>query len=335
MKVGLDGGPVSGLLKIGDRPQQVLEMAREYGFEGALLPSRPLLADEGLKQQVIDVAAEYGLYVELNGSRIDTALSGKSTAELVEGWKPLFPLAAEVGSPVLNTGLGIWPWEGRLITEASRTIEDQIAGGIATLRELAPIAADHGVVVTIHTSHFKADEYLRIVESVDSPYVGLCLDTSNAFLVLEDPTEYARQVAPHVRSTHLKDTCVYLREEGMTWHGGAVLGRGVVDIPAIIEILYQANPDLYMSVEDHWGRMNVPVYDAAFLESVGPWSGERAALLNRYLWEGEQLLRAGLQPTQEETDAVDWSVVFPERQRTSAAYGKQIRDEIVARHTGG
>jgi hypothetical protein len=42
------------------------------------------------------------------------------------------------------------------------------------------------------------------------------------------------------------------------------------------------------------------------------------------------LLRAGLQPTQEETDAVDWGVVFPERQRTSAAYAKQIRDRIVA-----
>jgi sugar phosphate isomerase/epimerase len=330
----LDGGPISGLLKIYDQPLKVLDLAVEYGFEGVLLPSRPLLADEGLKQQVIEQAAECGLYVELNGGGIDTALSGKPTAELVERWKTLFPLAAEVGSPILNTGLGIWPWEGRLIQEAGRTLEDQVAGGIATLRELAPIAADHGIVVTIHTSHFKASEYLQMLEAVDSPYVGLCLDTSNAFLVLEDPTEYARQVAPYVCSTHLKDTCVYLREEGMTWHGGAVLGRGVVDMPAIIEILYEANPDLYMSIEDHWGRVNVPIYDAAFLESVGPWSGKRAAQLNRYLWEGEQLLRAGLQPTQEETDAVDWTKVFPERQRTSAAYAKQIRDDLVAAGQG-
>jgi len=312
----------------------LIELALEYGFEGVLLSSRPLLADQGLKQQVIEQAAEHGLYVELNGSRIDTALSGKSTAELVEGWMPLFPLAVEVGSPVLNTGLGVWPWEGRLYQEAGRTLEDQIAGGIATLRELAAMAADHGVVVTIHTGFYTASEYLQMLEDVDSPYVGLCLDTSNAFLVLEDPTEFARQVAPHVHSTHLKDTCVYLREEGMTWQGGCVLGRGVVDLPAIIEVLYEANPDLYMSVEDHWGRMTVPVYDAAFMDSLGPWGGERTAQLARYLWAGEQLLRAGLHPTAEEASAVDWTTVFPERQRTNAAYAKQIRDEIAAADLG-
>jgi sugar phosphate isomerase/epimerase len=233
----------------------------------------------------------------------------------------------------LNTGLGIWPWEGRLIQETGRTLEEQVAGGIATLRALAPIAAEYGVVVTIHTSHFKASEYLYMLEAVDSPYVALCLDTSNAFLVLEDPTEFARQVAPYVRSTHLKDTCVYLSEEGMTWQGGCVLGRGVLDMPTIVEALYEANPDLYMSIEDHWGRMMVPIYDAAFLESIGPWEGTRAAQLARYLWRGEQLFRAGLHPTAEETNAVDWKTVFPERQRTNAAYAKQIRDEIVARHS--
>ena len=120
-----------------------------------------------------------------------------------------------------------------------------------------------------------------MLEAIDSPYVGLCLDTSNAFLILEDPTEFARQVAPYVRSTHLKDTCVYMREEGMTWQGGCVLGRGVVDLPAIIETLYEANPDLYMSIEDHWGRMTVPIYDGAFMESLGPWSGERGASASR------------------------------------------------------
>ena len=84
MKVGLDGGPVSGLLKLYDQPLKVLDLALEYGFEGVLLSSRPLLADEGLKQQVIETAARVGLYVELNGSRIDTALSGMGLQALVD-----------------------------------------------------------------------------------------------------------------------------------------------------------------------------------------------------------------------------------------------------------
>jgi hypothetical protein len=177
-----------------------------------------------------------------------------------------------------------------------------------------------------------AGEYRRIMDEVNSPYVRLCLDTSNAFLVLEDPIEYARQVAPYVHATHFKDTCVYLQQEGMNWLGGCVLGRGVVDLASIVDVLYQANPEITLSIEDHWGRMTIPIYDAAFLNTLPGWNGERVAKLARYLWEGESLLRAGLHPTAKEAKSVDWTKVFPERQRSSAAYAKQLRDEIVARY---
>lgn len=332
MKVGLDELPLSSLYKLG--PLELLDKAVEYGFEGVMCSSRPLAADESYRQQVIEKARQHDLYVELGGAGIDAALSGKSTQELLAPWKRLFEVASEVGSPVLNTGLGTWPWQGRVMQEPGKSVEDQIQGGIATLRELAPMAEDYGVAVTIHTAFYTAQEHLRIMEEVDSPYVGLCLDTANAFLVLEDPVDFARQVAPYVKSTHLKDSCIYLHEGGMDWLGGSPLGRGLVDLPAIIDILYQANPDCNLSIEDHWGRMTMPIYDPAFLSSFPNWNGEQLAKLLQHLMQGERLLRAGMYPTAEEASNIDWASVFPERERSNAGYAKKLRDQVAAGHGG-
>jgi sugar phosphate isomerase/epimerase len=334
MKIGLDCGPISGLLKMGSDPLGLLDLAIGYGFEGVLLSSRALREDEALRRQVIEKARANDLYIELGGSGIDSALSGRSTEELVESWKPLFPLAAEIGSPTLNTGLGTWPWEGRVIQEAGRTLADQIAGGIATLRALRPMAEEWGGTITIHTSFNTAAEYVQIVEAVDSPNVGLCLDTANAFLVLEDPVDFARRVAPWVCSTHFKDSCIYLQEEGIHWLGGCALGRGAVDLEAIADLIYEAHPECNLSIEDHWGRSTQPMFAPAFLSSLGEWDGDHLDKVFRHLWQGQALVQAGMHPTEAEAKQLDWSKIFPERQRTNAAYAKQLRDRVVARHRG-
>jgi sugar phosphate isomerase/epimerase len=329
VKIGLDCGPIGGLLKMEDDPLGLLDLAIKYGFEGVLLSSRSLREDETLRRQVIEKARANDLYIELGGAGIDSALSGRSTGELVESWKPLFPLAAEVGSPTLNTGLGTWPWEGRVIQEAGRTPADQIAGGIATLRALRPMAEEWGVTITIHSSFNTAEEYVQIMEAVDSPNVGLCLDTANAFLVLEDPVDFARQVMPYVHATHFKDSIIHLQEEGIRWLGGSLLGRGTVDLPAIAEMLYQANPGCNLTIEDARAHRGIrPMYAPEFLDTLSGWDGERLSKILRHLWRGQMLVQSGVQLTGPEAEAIDWKEVLPERQRWNAAYAKQLRDRI-------
>lgn len=332
MRVGLDFLPLGSLFQLDTLG--LMDQAIEHGYEGILASGHDLL-DEGYRQQVIEKAQETGLYIELGGAGIDKALSSKSTRELVQAWEPLFQVAVQVGSPVLNTGLGTWPWEGRIIQEAGKTVRDQIAGGIETLRELRAMAQDYGVAVVIHTSFFTASEYVQIMEGADSPYVGLCLDTANAFLVLEDPVDFARQVAPWVKATHLKDSCIYLHGTGMDWLGGCPLGRGLVDLAAIVDLLYQADPQINLSIEDHWGRMTMPVFNTGFLDSFSAWNGTQVAKLLGYLQKGRDLLAGGLIPTAEEAKRIDWKTVFPERARYNAAYAKQLRDQAAARHQGG
>lgn len=330
MRVGSDHIPLMSLFQW--NTFQFMDKAAEYGYEGVLLPGGNLLKNETYRQQVIEKKNQLNLYVELGGAGIDSALSGKSTQELIKAWEPLFGIALQLGVKTLITSLGTWPWKGRVIKEEGKSLTDQIQGGIATLQELSKMAQDHEVAVAIHTSFFTADEYARIMESVDSPYIGLCLDTANAFLVLQDPTEFAQRVARWVKATHAKDSCIYLQPGGMHWLGGCPLGRGSVDLPTIVELLYQANPEINLTVEDHWGRSMLPVFDKEFLNSIPGWNGNQVVNLLEHLQQGESLLRAGLHPTADESKQIDWKQVFPERARYNAIYAKRLRDEITSRH---
>ncbi len=326
MKVGLDHIPLLGYFK-----WDVLEFmahAAEYGYEGVQIPSGKVVADAEYRRRVADRAVELGLYLEMGGAGIDAARSDRSPSELAAAWVPLFEVAADLGARVLLTGLGTWPWQGRMSDEPGLSPADQIDGEIAALRELAPIAQDHAMLVSVHTGFFAAMEYARMMEAVDSPHVGLCLDTGNAFLVLEDPTDFARAVAPWVNSTHLKDSAVYLTDAGMDWFGGSVLGDGTVDLPTIVGALHEANPDIALTVEDHWGRSSVPVYDAAFLDSLPPPAGDARAKFLKHLQVARAHLDSGRLPSRAIVDTWDLDAVLPARARANAEYAKGLRDRL-------
>ena len=170
---------------------------------------------------------------------------------------------------------------------------------------------------------------MRAVDS--SEHVQVNLDTANALGLLEDPVDAARVLAPYVHTTHFKDTCIYPTKEGYNWQGGAPLGRGLVDLPAVVEILYQANPNVHLNIEDSGGFIPIPMYDEAFLGSFTDLTPARMARFVRHLWRGEQQLRAGLHPRPEESKDIDWSTVIPGRLQYNVDYARRLRDETVAR----
>jgi hypothetical protein len=54
MRIGLDGGPIGGLLKMSDDALGLLDLAAEYGFEGALLSDHVLRDDEAHTSELRD-----------------------------------------------------------------------------------------------------------------------------------------------------------------------------------------------------------------------------------------------------------------------------------------
>ncbi len=326
MKVGLDA---LTLKAVSLDPLELLELTRAHGLEGLHFSARLLQGrDDDYLDKLAAEAQAHGLYLELAGAGVNPGQSGRTVAEMVEEWKPLFPLARRLNAPFLNTCFGLLKER----TFSAPTLAEQIVLTIEVLRELSLMAADFDVMITMELHvDLTSLELVHIIEAVDSAHVRANLDTANALGLLEDPVDAARALAPYVHTTHFKDSCIYPTEEGYNWQGGAPLGRGLVDLPAVVEILYQANPNVHLNIEDSGGFIPIPMYDEAFLESFTDLTPTRMARFVRHLWRGEQQVRAGLHPRPEEGKDMDWATVIPARLQYNVDYARRLRDETVAR----
>ncbi|MEZ4619567.1 MAG: sugar phosphate isomerase/epimerase [Caldilineaceae bacterium] len=329
MKVGLDAHT---LRYLNLDPLGLLEQTIAHGLEGLHLSSSALLQqDEAYRQQFVEMARAHNLYIELVGGSINPGRSGKTVDEIVAEWEPYFPLAADLGSPILNTCFGLFKER----TFTSPTFAEQVAQTTAVLRQLSKRAADVNVVITVEIHvDLTSSELRRLIEAVDSPHVGANLDTANALGLLEDPIEAAENLLPYVHSTHFKDTCIYPTASGYNWLGGAPLGRGLVDLPRIVKMLYQVNPAINLNIEDSGGFIAIPFYDEALLNSFSDRTTSRMAAFTRYLWQGELQVRAGLHPTPEESAQINWAEVIPARLQYNADYARRLRDQVVAECNG-
>lgn len=119
------------------------------------------------------------------------------------------------------------------------------------LREAVDAAARRGVVLAIENHiDLLADELVELLETVDSPWLGVCLDTANNLRMLEDPTEAARKLAPWARATHVKDVAAYRGDpRTFAFWPSVPLGEGLIDLPAIVGFLREAGYDGLLALE--------------------------------------------------------------------------------------
>ncbi|MFZ6046795.1 sugar phosphate isomerase/epimerase family protein [Pseudomonas sp. CR3202] len=110
---------------------------------------------------------------------------------------------------------------------------------VPLLREAAAYAADQGIVLAMENHvDLLAAEVLELLDAVNSPALGVCLDTANNLRMFEDPMLAIEMLAPHAKATHIKDICAFRgspREFGF-WPS-VPLGEGLIDIPRTLQLL--------------------------------------------------------------------------------------------------
>lgn len=123
--------------------------------------------------------------------------------------------------------------------------EERALATIRGLRGAAPVAADLGIVLLLENHEdFTGREIARIMEEVDHPSVGALYDFGNSMMVLEDPMEAAKAMAPFIRTVHLKDH-ILTEDPGLSGAAagentivcGVPIGRGNIDIEGILGFL--------------------------------------------------------------------------------------------------
>ena len=127
------------------------------------------------------------------------------------------------------------------------TPKERARATIEGLRGAAPVAQDLGIVLVLENHEdFTGSEIARIMEEVDHPSVGALYDFGNSMMVLEDPMEAAKAMAPFVRTVHLKDHILTVDPFGTggsdaenTIVCGVPVGRGKIDIEGILGYLLE------------------------------------------------------------------------------------------------
>jgi sugar phosphate isomerase/epimerase len=240
-RIGLSmyGTPYSmGISPASDRPAftayDLIEQATGFGLAGIELPAT-LLADR--PEEIGEFARARNLFVTVDTGGVDP-----------EALARVFELAARAGSPTVRTVVG-----GAKLGGDRREMAGQwapfLADVLTKLTAATKAAEEAGVTLAVENHQdLASEELLMLCETIGSPHFGITLDTGNPLGTGEEPIDYFRRVAPHVKNVHLKDYRIFAAEAGYRLVRCA-LGQGVIDFPALVGILASAVPDVSMAIE--------------------------------------------------------------------------------------
>lgn len=168
--------------------------------------------------------------------------------------------AAQLGCEFVDTTDGLHKPAGLDDDEAMALMRRSYA-------QIMVVAEAHGVGVNIEPHGYfttRPDQMARMLDFVDSPLLGMNLDTGNTFIAGEDPVAFARRFLDRIRHVHVKDVSESLAasvrggQTGIAVSACAV-GEGVNadNIRQILEMLrdhgYQGN--LSIECEGQGGPM--------------------------------------------------------------------------------
>ncbi|WP_420645075.1 sugar phosphate isomerase/epimerase family protein [Candidatus Leptofilum sp.] len=119
-------------------------------------------------------------------------------------------------------------------------------------KEAIKVAEEYDVKLAVENHiDYTADECVELLDRVDSPYLGLNLDTGNFLRLLDDPVEGAKKLADRVYATHIKDLKPVKGLDAREWYffSSTPVGEGLVDNQKLAQILYDANYEGFLAAE--------------------------------------------------------------------------------------
>ena len=209
--VGVPGYPVDApLTALG-----LLDRAASFGV-------RVVQIADNLPLEALDTAELDALHAAAtaHGIRIEPGTRGIAPEHLAR----YLVLAQRFASPLV-----------RVVIDTA-THQPDLDEAIALLKRSIPAFEAAGVVLAIENhDRFRAEEFLEILETVDSPYLGMCLDTVNSFGALEEPGGVIDTLGPWTVNLHVKDFTIRRADHKMGFVvEGTPAGKGRLDIPALL-----------------------------------------------------------------------------------------------------
>lgn len=274
VKLGFVGGAYPAPPTIEDRFEKLKwQMAQAHRMGCEVFPGVPMGFGEEQMKEFIGLMHQYGFEGVGQMPRCVFELAGpeKNRAE-EELCQTLEFTKYTLGARVLKNGYG------RLRRETSRwnktpgmTRDEQLSRLTENLCLAAPILEKYGLHYGLENHlDFKGCELASVFAKVNSPCVGSCYDTANAFYVNCDANEDIPYLSKWALTTHIKDTKIidspFNGPDGPMIAVGCAVGQGNVDIPRVLDALLENSPvrdGLQLIVELGWFGRQVAQENAA------------------------------------------------------------------------
>lgn len=124
----------------------------------------------------------------------------------------------------------------------------------ARLRKMVPDLEASGVTLAVENhDRLPAVALRRIMEEVDSPRVGICLDTANSIGANEGVAHVLATLAPWIANLHVKDITIRRLSHLMGFLvEGAPAGKGDLDIPDLLNRVRRDVPRDVNAILELW-----------------------------------------------------------------------------------
>lgn len=221
-----------------DDPIRFLEHCHDFGAGGMQAPLgiRPEEYSDALKEK----AEQYGMFID------GVASLPEDESDLAR-FELTVKTAKRSSAGIIRTVM----MPGRRYEEYDSMEQFQRIRkrGIRSVELAESIMRKHRVILAIENHKVqRIPELLEVLNHIGSEFVGMCYDTGNSFVLLEDPIETAKAFAPWTHTVHFKDQGLREYEDGFLF-ADIQYGQGFIDLPAVADIVRQGNPKAHFHVE--------------------------------------------------------------------------------------
>jgi len=224
---------------------ELFDEAVSLGLDGLHLDDGVLeTLDPAYLLEVKAAAQEHGLYLEYNFSMDLGGMGIGIQHDLDEA----IVTAGYLGADIVKVSMDLVRPRPLAGSRFHPRVKDQMKSFAAQLKTSAPAAAAAGIKIAVenHCDSF-SEEILWLLDRVDHPAVGACIDTVNALMVMEDPMQAIANLAPRAFTNHFRDDRIEMQRYGFKLTGAAV-GEGDIDMQRAYEIIKN---------ESSMGRINI------------------------------------------------------------------------------
>jgi sugar phosphate isomerase/epimerase len=234
---------------------ELFDQSDRWGLDGLHLDDGVLEnLEESYLKEVGAAAEEKGLYLEYNFSM---DLGGRGIGiqhDLAEA----IATAQAIGADIVKVSMDLIRPRPVAASRFHPEVMAQIKSVASRIKQLAPAAEAAGVKIAVenHCDTF-SEEILWLLDQVDNPRVGACVDTVNALMVMEDPMEAIENLSPRAFTNHFRDDRIEFQRHGFKLTGTAI-GDGDIDIKRAYEIIKTKSCMNRINIET---EMEIPLDD--------------------------------------------------------------------------